>query len=62
MYELYNAETLKKDIDAERKLWLEAPVTCKTNREQHSISFVRAQAYAYATRNVVIHWKYPHFK
>ena len=55
LYELYNAETLKKGV-AERRLWLEAPVICKTNRERYIVNYVRASVYAYETGNVVIRW------
>ena len=39
-YKLWSSSTLLDDNEKERLLWLNAPVICKTNREQHSISYL----------------------
>ena len=39
-YDFYNANTVKKANSAETKLWLEAPVICKKNRERYTINFL----------------------
>ena len=39
-----------------KKAWLNAPVIVKTNRERHTINFIRAIEFAKGTNTVVIRW------
>ena len=56
-YKLWSSSTLLDDDEKERLLWLNAPVICKTNRERHSISYLRAKQFAKATGTTIIKWR-----
>jgi hypothetical protein len=57
IYQLWDAEALKKDDKEEMLSWLSCPVICKTNRERYTMTHVRAAEFARATSTIVVRWR-----
>jgi hypothetical protein len=57
LYKLWDRETLKHDNEQDQLAWANASVICKTNRERHTLTHVRAIEFGKVTGTVVIRWK-----
>jgi hypothetical protein len=57
VYKVWNQETLQNDSEEDRLAWASASIICKTNRERHTLTHIRAIEFGKVTGNVVIRWK-----